>query len=253
MEKEVFIKENVTLESEKRLNMAYLLLKNPQMFDIIQKSGGHFLHGTNANALSSILKYGLNSVNSSKENNIEVTTGEEWSRINEKRGFVSLTDSLKIALWYARMQPNNNNLEKNLSNFGVIIGTSLEDMNGINGLPIYSDMPEVGIIGNLPLDHIKFLAVPENKVEFVKKMVGEKNIEVVSMNMRDNFITQNFKEKLNILENGEKNQNEPETKFTKKEVKGVITTRRISMVKKAFENLKYRLKSTKEMDKSERS
>lgn len=37
MKKEVLYKNNPTIESGKRLNMAYLLLTNPQMVEVIQK------------------------------------------------------------------------------------------------------------------------------------------------------------------------------------------------------------------------
>lgn len=253
MGENILYKNNPTIESGKRLNMSYLLLTNPQMFELIQKSGGYFLHGTNANALFNILEYGLNSVDTSQEHNINVTTGEEWSRIGGKRKFISLTDSLQIALHYARKKPNNSELEENLFNFEVIVGTSLEDMNGINGASVDSNMPEVGIIGNLPLDHIKFLAVPESKVEFVKKMVGQKNIEVVSMNMRDDFFVQNFKTKLDMLENGEINKSKPEIEFLKEDVKEVVSTRRTSMIKKIFESLKKQIQKIKKIDESERN
>lgn len=85
MEEPVRYKINPICDAEKRLNMAYLLLTNPQMIELIQKSSGHFLHGTNANALSSILKYGINSIDKSRENNINVTTGEVLYSFNREK------------------------------------------------------------------------------------------------------------------------------------------------------------------------
>lgn len=84
MEEEVLYKNNPSIESRKRLNMAYLALNNPDMIETLQKSKTCFFHGTNANALPSILKYGIYSVDKSNENNIPVTTGEKWSRIDGK-------------------------------------------------------------------------------------------------------------------------------------------------------------------------
>lgn len=43
-------------------------------------------------------------------------------------------------------------------------------MKDINVSSIDSGISEVGVGGNLPINHIKFLAVPNDKVEFVKKM-----------------------------------------------------------------------------------
>ncbi len=259
MEREVLYKNNPTLEAKKRLNMAYLLATNPKMIETIQKSSGHFFHGTNANAIPSILKYGINSIDTSIENNIDVFTGEEWSRINGKRNFISLTDCLDVAIKYANIEPNDNNSTNSLLNFGVIIGTSFEDMNGLEVSGVNSDISEIGVIGNLPVDHIRFLAVPDDKVEFVKKMIGQKNIEVVSINMRDNFFTKSFKEKLDILEQKDKNEQqliEPYPTYLKSDVKELVKGRRISKIKEIFENLKSKIntkiKKTDDKNISER-
>ena len=180
--------------------MSYLLLTNPKMVEIMKKTGSSFFHGTNANALPSILKYGINSVDKSLENSIEVTTGEEWTRIQGKRRFVSVTDCLNIALDYAGINPNNKNAKESLLNFGIIIGISFQNMKDIQAIGINSDMSEVGIIGNVPLDNIKFLSVPKDKEEFVKKLIGERDIEVIGMDLNDMFYNLDFCRKLEILE-----------------------------------------------------
>ena len=242
MQRQVLYKNNPTIEGKKRLNMAYLLLKNPKMVEAIQKNSSCFFHGTNANALPSILKYGINSVNTSRENNIVVTTGEEWSRINGERGFVSLTDCLDSALTYANMSPNDDNSIKQLLNFGVVIGTSFENMDDIRTCRVDSNISEIGVVGNLPADHIKFLAVPDDKVEFVKKMIGEKDIDVVSMDIRDIFFNNNFIEKLNLLEQGKEGiENLPYPTYTKNDVKSVVSERKTSKIKEIFEKLKAKM------------
>lgn len=246
MEKEVLYKNNPVTESRKRLDMAYLLLKNPQMISVIQKSSGYFFNGTNANALPNILKYGINSVNTSIENNIEVTTGEEWSRIQGKRSFVSLTDCLDVALSYANMKPNNNNSINSLLNFGVVIGTSLEDMSGLHFSNVHSDVSEIGVNENLPLDHIKFLAVADDKVEFVKKMIGEKDIEVVPMDIKDPFFIKPYIEMLHILEQYNENvasQNPPYPTYSKVDVKPLVNERKTSKIKEIFEALKAKIRT----------
>lgn len=244
MEREILYKNNPMLESKKRLNMAYLLLKNPQIIKVIHESGGHFFHGTNANALPSILRYGINSVNTSTENNIPVITGEKWSRINGKRSFISLTDCLDVALSYADSEPNDNNSANSLLNFGVVIGASFEDMNGIRFCRVSSDISEIGVCGNLPVDHIKFLAVPDDKIEFVKKMVGQKDIEVVSMDMRDAFLLNDFIENQNMLERGIENLEPPKPLYPtyfKDDVKTLVSGRKTSKIKEIFEALKAKI------------
>lgn len=244
MEREVLYKNNPTIEAKNRLNMAYLLLTNSQMVEVMKERNAHFLHGTNANALPSILKYGINSVDTSTKNDITVNTGEEWSRINGKRNFVSLTDCLHEALSYARMNQKDNNTTNELLNFGVVIGASFEDMEGIRISRVISDIPEIGVVGNLPVDHIKFLAVPDDKTEFVRKMLGNRDIEVVSMDMRDEFFFENFRQKLDILEQGKDNTEQSEqanTTYSKDDVKKIVNTRKISQIKNIFKKLKTKM------------
>lgn len=248
----MYYKNNPTIEGKKRLNMAYSLLREPQIIETIQKTGGHFFHGTNANALPYILKYGINSVDTSLENNISVNTGETWSRIQGKRNFVSITDCLNDALRYANMEPNGN--IDNMLNFGVVLGITLENMEGIETMPVKSDLPEIAIAGNVPVNHIKFLAVPQDKVEFVRKMIGSKSIAVISMDMKDKFYDTNFQDKFNILERGETGETEKTEQayptYAKDDVMPVIKNRKTSKIKEMFENFKKRIcskgKETKE-------
>ncbi len=242
MEREVLFKNNPTIEAQKRLNMSYLLLTNPKMLEEMQQTGAVFFHGTNANALPSILKYGINSVDKSRENNIEVTTGEEWSRAQGKRNFVSVTDCLDVALNYAGINPNIENTQNSLLNFGIVVGVSFQNMADIKTTRVSSDIPEVGVIENLPLDHIKFLAVPKDKEEFVKKLIGQKNIEIVGMDLDDIFYNLDFHSKLEILESTKENSIPTRTTqntFTKQEIKKVVQGRRISKIKEIFDNLKH--------------
>ena len=254
MEKEVLFKNNPSIEASKRLNMAYLLLTNPEMVETMQQTGASFFHGTNANALPSILKYGINSVDKSTENNIEVTTGEEYSRIQGKRSFVSITDCLDEALNYTKI---NSNIKDQLLNFGVMIGISLKDMKNINTTTIDSDIPEIGVVDNLPLDNIKFLAVPNDKEDFVKKLVGQKDIKIVGMNLDDKFYNLDFKEKLNSLDFSLENNISTDSSktFTKQEVQEEVKKGRFSKIKETFINLKNKFlnRGEKNIDIGERS
>lgn len=240
MEREVSLKNNPSIEGKKRLNMAYSLLKNPQVIETIQKNGAYFFHGTNANALASILKYGINSVDTSMENKINVNTGEEWSRVEGKRNFVSITDCLDVAINYSSIKPKDDNSIDNLLNFGVIIGISMGSMENLDTFPVMSDIPELGIQNNLPLDYIKFLAVPTDKTEFVKKMVGKKDIEVISMDIQDRFYRTNFVDKFSILENS-KEVTKQYPAYMKEDIMPVVNNRKISKIKEILEMLKKRI------------
>jgi len=118
-------------------------------------------------------------------------------------------------------------------------------MDDIRTCRVKSDISEFGVVGKLPVDHIKFLAVPDDKVEFVKKMIGGKDIEVVSIDINDIFLNSNFVEKLNILE---KNKGDIETikpqypTYSKDDVKPVVNERKPSGIKSFFETLKAKWK-----------
>ena len=231
-------------EAKKRLNMSYLLLTNKKVIEIIEKRNSYFFHGTNANTLPSILKYGIYSVNTSEKNNIEVSTGESRTRIDDKRSFVSLTDCLEESLKYANLTPKSSNSKNKLLNFGVIIGTSFEDMNGLKVLEIESDISEIGVKEQLPLDRIKFLAVPDDKVEFVKKMVGKKDIDVISMDFRDEFFKSTFEEKLQILEESKEkieSPHSPNPTYFKNDVRKLVNNRRTSKINGIIKILKEKI------------
>ena len=55
-------RDNIDFEVNKRLDLASLLITNPETFDVLVENNINLFHGTNANALPSILKYGLNTV-----------------------------------------------------------------------------------------------------------------------------------------------------------------------------------------------
>lgn len=169
-------KDNPFLEGERRLAMAHLLIKNPETFDTFIKLQTNLFHGTNANVLPSILKYGLNSVDKSNEQNISVTTGETFSRIDGKRSFVSFTDIIDIAEGYSTIKSESG--DESLS-FEVIIGTTVNDVLDSGIYRISSDIPEVGVRNNLPLESIKVICVPSAKVDFVKKMIPNDTIQVL--------------------------------------------------------------------------
>lgn len=117
-------------------------------------------------------------------------------------------------------------------------------MKDINVSSIDSGISEVGVGGNLPINHIKFLAVPNDKVEFVKKMAEQTNIEVIPMDMQDTYFIKTFREKLELLENGKENATPTEVSYptySKEDVKPLVKSRRVSKIKEIFEALKAKI------------
>ncbi len=163
-------KDNPFIDIQRRLGLAYLLLRNPETFNQIVDNNIIYFHGTSANALPGILKYGINSVDKSVEQGIEVTTGEEWSRARGKRDFVSFTDVLDIAEGYSSISPK----EETELTFPIVFGTTKEDLMNSNIMRIHSDVPEVGVRDSFPTESISCVMVPSSKIEIIKKMVGPK-------------------------------------------------------------------------------
>lgn len=170
-------KNNPMVEGQRRLSMAYLFVKNPSTFNTLADNKINLFHGTNFAALPAILEYGLGSIDASEKRGIDVQTGEGWSRINGKRSFVSLTDVLGIAEGYSTLKGNVSDIET----FEVILGFCAEDISKTKRSIISSDIPEVAVEDGVPLEYIKSICVPEEKVELVQNMIGNKDILVCTI------------------------------------------------------------------------
>ena len=171
-------KDNPMLEAQRRLAMGYLFARNPESFKILAAKNVNLFHGTRSVNLYTIAKYGLRSFSLLEDMGIKVTTGEKWSRINNRRGFISFTDILDIAQDYSTIESETDN--KDMS-FGIIVGTTVNDVYGAGKYTITSDVPEVGVNSTLPLESIKVIGVPSDKVEFVKRIINNDNIEVLAI------------------------------------------------------------------------
>lgn len=232
-------KDNIFLEVQRRVSLAYLLLRNPDTFNYIVSNGIDLFHGTNANALPSILKYGLFSHAKSVSNNIDVVTGEKSTRMAKERDFISFTDVFGIAEGYAGINSNANN---NLS-FEVIICTTSDDARSSGLVSVSSDVGEIGIGKCLPVERIRAICVPSDKVKFVKKMITDQQIEVLGVDDIDKnfYYIEEFastihisEEKLQEFKKGMKNNRK---KFSMEEIKSLTFSRSLKAIKellKAF-------------------
>ena len=177
-------RDNIDIDRFRRMSMAYLIINNPETFDYLAKNSVKYFHGTNANALPGILKYGMNSYKKSLDEGIEVTTGEKWSReVPNKdfiRDFISFTDVLGLAQQYTTINTEN---KTNLS-FPIIIGITEKTFEESPRINVQSDFNEVGIRHSLPLEKINCIMVPKNKVKMITKMVGGK-VNVVAIDNYD--------------------------------------------------------------------
>lgn len=145
--------DNPTTEGRRRISMAYLLVRNPEVFDFLVENNINLFHGTNINALPSILEYGMNSLKESDRLGIYVSTGEKWSRMSDKRDYVSFTDVVEVAERYAGISP----IEEEKDSFEIIIGTTKEDIESERVCRVPSDVQEIGIRKNFPTGKIRVI------------------------------------------------------------------------------------------------
>ena len=195
----------------------------------------------------------MHTVDSLKSKEIEIKTGEEWSRVKGKRDFISFTDELDTALDYATLSPSKDSLKEN--NFGVIIGISSNDLKNLKVCNVNSFLPEIGIKESIPLEYIKVIAVPEDKVEFIRKLVGDKKIMVTPISIEEKFYYADldsgeifFDEEKAQKFDKEKEQSRIISTFKSKSIKKLAETRTSSSIQNMFGKIKEMEKNKGEHD-----
>ena len=148
---------------------------NPETFQMIADNNINLFHGTNSNALPSILKYGMKSVDESEKSGITVSTGEEWSR-PQGRSFISFTDDIRIAENYSLIGHSSKN-----KSFPVIVGISTNDLKNMRTCRVLSELPEIGIRDSVPLEYIKFIGVPQENMKYTKRLAKKTGIPVLAV------------------------------------------------------------------------
>jgi hypothetical protein len=231
------LRNNPDIERNKRMKYAYLAATNPETFEVMAKNNVILFHGTKSSALPNILKYGMNSVNELSKKGIEATTGEKWSRINGQRSFISFTDDLSVACSYASSQSQEDS-------FGALIGMSTSSTEKLKSFCVSSDLPELGIKDSVSLEHIKVIGVPKNKKEFVKRLVGSENIDVVDFDLEDPFYSMELTSKQalqyieGMQEKGKEGQNKSEKdEFSRSDVKSLANSRLLSSIMNLYKSI----------------
>lgn len=234
---------NPFIERKKRVAMAYLLATYPESYDSLSIGKVNLFHGTKASALPTILKYGINSIDEANKNGIDIATGEEWSRIGENRSFISFSDDLAVAEEYASLTTD----ATKENSFGVVLGISQQCLKDLRTCTVNSYIPEIGIIGKVDIKNIKIIAVPENKIDFVKKLVEGTDIEVIPIDLNDKPFYIDDNGLMEIYGSQKNNQNptsthEKQKVFDAEEIKTVAESRKIRGIFRAFNYLKNKIK-----------
>lgn len=180
-------KDNPRIEAQRRISMAYLLVNDRDTYEYLKENHINIFHGTNANALVGIAKYGLRSAKEILEANEKILSGEVLEMLENGnddlkkasiRDFISVTDVLDIAWNYMQIDPKS---------FSAIICTSDEKMveDNIKTCLVSSDVSEIGIDKQLPLKTIKCVMVQKDKVDHVKALFSDTNIQVLGLSNID--------------------------------------------------------------------
>lgn len=128
--------------------------------------------------------------------------------------------------------------------FPIVFGTTKEVITKrTHTTTIISYLPEVGVIDNLPKNKIKCIIVPENKVNFIKKMINMTNTNMLVL-----AANSNEKRFYNIdIEDGriyinEERYNDFKNRRKEKEIelqgiKEAVQNRKLSIIKKIIKRL----------------
>ena len=237
------IRSNSFWEGQKRISYAYMLATHPETFDLLAENNIDLFHGTASNALPHILKYGLQSVNTQVKRGSYPEGVEAWSRIAGGRDFISFTNVLNVALDYVEMNVDHPFAKH--GTFGTVIGINSEALSPTKRCYVKSDVPEVGIVDELPLENFGVILVPESKVKFVQKLIGNLNISVGACDIDDRFFNfDKYDESIYIDEEKfEQIQNRPKKEshiFAHHSLKELTESRKISdlfNLRKLFKNI----------------
>lgn len=237
-------------EIDRRLNFSGLLISDYNTFEKLAQNNVILFHGTNSIALPDILRNGVQSESEIIRRGGKVLTGEFSP--TQPRNFVSFTDKLSLALKYATKKPSIKS--KNDTSFGVFIGISTNDLKGedISTIRIPSCTPEIGLIEQLPAKYIRVIAVPNSKIQEVKKMVNENGLDQIEVVKAEGIVnaialTESYYAIAPDIPNPDcliiKGSSDIGKTFTTEEVRELAQTRKLGSIK----NLDLKLKG-KEMD-----
>lgn len=243
-------KRDPSLEGRKRKAMAYLLATNPEAFEIIADNHVNLFHGTQIKALPNILKYGMCSQSELVKRGITISSGEgiglyqDKRKLTRLREFISFTDWLGMATSYAeRLVPSSLSLkERKKIEPGMLIGISVEDIKSLRMKKISSDVLEDGIFDSIPLEYIKFIGVPENKVKSVRKLVNNDKIKVTGIDFEELNIALLNDEHLTKMIEKRKQKERPKI-FGADQVKTLAEGRKTSSIIMIYRNIKNKIKN----------
>lgn len=215
-------KDNAYLDFMRRKNLIEIAHNDINAFKQIINNNINLFHGTNFNALPGIIKHGgMLSLNESNLNDNPVLTGEKWSRMhNLARNYISFTDQVDKALGYSLISPST---ESTLASFGIMIGISSDDIKDLKTFNVHSDIPELGILDKLPMSKIKTIFAPNERIEFVSKIIGDAPIQVVPLDLISPSVDK--------------------VKYGQKDIENITKTRKTSGIKGIYEKVKESLKT----------
>lgn len=197
---------NSMIESRKRVGYAALLATYPETFKHIVDNKIVAFHGTNSFAIASIITDGLKPFGTLEKEGIEMPNGEKETMVYRAKenssDIINVTNDLETIYEFATSVHGLKN--KNVPNYGVVIGIKKEHFDSLSKCKVRSACVECGIRNQVPPEMIDFIGVPEDRVKFVKKLVSNRNIAVMPMPIESKDRFYNIEENGNIYIDKEK-------------------------------------------------
>lgn len=123
---------------------------------------------------------------------------------------------------------------------------------------VKSSMPEVGIINHLPTEYIRIIAVPQEKVSAVSKLLKKYKLEQIEVVPAEGIVnsiitaddykygfSKRSRDPNCLLIKGKKSTAKT---FEKEDVEGLVGTRRVSKIKEIYSRIKERRARRKKGD-----
>lgn len=188
-------KDSIRAERNRRIEFAEMILTNESLFLNLSNNGLNCFHGTEIDALDTILNKGLLSSTELSEQEIQLRTGEEYKMNQsniyggvEKRHFVSLTDDFKTSVGYAGFHSKEQieffktNYGKELKDEPIIICFNSDDIAqkyGNSLVHVQSTCNEIGLTTSISPSDIKCIITSYEKIEYVQSLASKFGIDVL--------------------------------------------------------------------------
>ena len=201
-------KDSERSERNRRIEFAEMILHDESLFFKLANNKLNCFHGTEGQALETILNNGLLSSIKLSEKGIQLKTGEEYEYSKkyadiyemygsaEKRHFTSLTDDFSTSVIYALFvttefqEQFKKKFGKEFDKIPIIIcfnGNNIAQKYGNSLVHVKSTCNEIGITTSINPSDIKCIITSYDKIEYVQSLAIKYGIDVLGYNPNNKF------------------------------------------------------------------